>query len=738
MTYTTTQTKKSTFTTDDDITNSSLFDFIKAGVNKKTTWQNIIDQIAAVYGLGIRLYETESAMIADTNLSLGDHAIVEENRYAIYEVTNVSPVTGDVTLSNGLTAGQVGKVIPNQEPSYSDLKSVPISQLKEDEQMIIAYRSAKDDGGGGQFRWDSSDNSTNVTNDPGESVYIAPNSDATGASGCWVRQRYDVLSNVAEMIAKSAAAGRIVRTDAYYSSSPSGGARYLIKTASDAATDGDVIDEYGNHTLASGDVAILQVVGAELQTEQFGLSSTGTHANNKAAIESTLAHAENKGFGTISFKDYSTSLVSVGADIQLHRGIKLKMHGGDAGGAFNGGLQGDGTGPIFLTGVYTPGGSNTPSLIREITFENLSAQNTNGHPIAEIYSPNFKCLQGRYKTVDSETFKCRYAFRLTFRGGRHQSSWTAYDVDNFTITAYDNCNGMLITPDCIITGGGNGGGVDVSQSQKINIDFIGESMGNIGIRIAGYTGLEKGNCNSVRVAGYLEKCPGSVSLGAENRVTGVEFGEMFINQAALASTPPYAIEIGKVNGLRGGAAVSIFGHGAEPAILFNEGASGSGSLSPEDIYLEGVQVSTVGSNYAIDASLGNSQIAAAFNGGRIQIGDMVPTGELISFVSDTLTASVGTPADYTYIPVTPTSGIIESVEIIEATGNIDATLRIGDLLNSSRNFNLALDTSAPSNGYIDYTSSIIVANLRIAEPSLFRVIAGSGSQTFRLRIKYRV
>jgi len=124
MTYTTTQTKKSTFTTDDDITNSSLFDFIKAGVNKKTTWQNIIDQIAAVYGLGIRLYETESAMIADTNLSLGDHAIVEENHYRLYEVTNVSAGTGDVTLSNGLIAGQQGNIVNNKVADYAELRAL--------------------------------------------------------------------------------------------------------------------------------------------------------------------------------------------------------------------------------------------------------------------------------------------------------------------------------------------------------------------------------------------------------------------------------------------------------------------------------------------------------------------------------------------------------------------------------------------------------------------------------------
>ena len=124
-------------------------------------------------------------------------------------------------------------------------------------------------------------------------------------------------------------------------------------------------------------IALLIASSNELFVEEVGLNPTGTHANNKVAIELALQVALEQGLGTVSFRDYATpqALVMVGADIQLHRGIKIKMHGGDAGGAFNGGIVGDGTGPIFLTGTYNPGGVNTPSLIREITFEDLINDN---------------------------------------------------------------------------------------------------------------------------------------------------------------------------------------------------------------------------------------------------------------------------------------------------------------------------------------------------------------------------
>lgn len=39
----------------------------------------------------------------------------------------------------------------------------------------------------GIFVWSSANNATNVTNDPGQGVYVPPSSDTTGASGAWVR-----------------------------------------------------------------------------------------------------------------------------------------------------------------------------------------------------------------------------------------------------------------------------------------------------------------------------------------------------------------------------------------------------------------------------------------------------------------------------------------------------------------------------------------------------------------------
>lgn len=73
----------------------------------------------------------------------------------------------------------------------------------------------------------------------------------------------------------SLTAGLTVLTQGYTNPSDGGNATYIIKTTSQASTDGDVIDGYGNHTLANGLAAILQD-GGRIHPVQWGIDVTGT------------------------------------------------------------------------------------------------------------------------------------------------------------------------------------------------------------------------------------------------------------------------------------------------------------------------------------------------------------------------------------------------------------------------------------------------------------------------------
>lgn len=63
----------------------------------------------------------------------------------------------------------------------------------------VGGRATEDDGGGGLFRWLSGDQSANVTGDPQGGVYVPPDSDTDGSSGCWERVGWQNMPLKAEM-----------------------------------------------------------------------------------------------------------------------------------------------------------------------------------------------------------------------------------------------------------------------------------------------------------------------------------------------------------------------------------------------------------------------------------------------------------------------------------------------------------------------------------------------------------
>jgi len=88
----------------------------------------------------------------------------------------VNTLTGTQSLPNAL----------NQRTIYvdtvSDLKSLDTGLLSNGQSVKVSTT-----GRVGDFSWVSGDQSTNVTADPEEGVWVAPTSDATGASGAWKR-----------------------------------------------------------------------------------------------------------------------------------------------------------------------------------------------------------------------------------------------------------------------------------------------------------------------------------------------------------------------------------------------------------------------------------------------------------------------------------------------------------------------------------------------------------------------
>ena len=84
-------------------------------------------------------------------------------------------ITGDWTFSGALVYADDAR----STASYTTLKALGAG--------VYSSITVEDASRGGLFVWTAGDQSTNVTNDPGEGVYVPPSSDATGASGAWKR-----------------------------------------------------------------------------------------------------------------------------------------------------------------------------------------------------------------------------------------------------------------------------------------------------------------------------------------------------------------------------------------------------------------------------------------------------------------------------------------------------------------------------------------------------------------------
>lgn len=146
---------------------------------------------------------------------------------------------------------------------------------------------------------------------------------------------------VADLITKDLETGQTISTKGYYVEGDGGGASYLIQTAAEF---GGAPDEFGDHTLANGNVAALQVSGS-VNVKQYGATGDGV-TNDYSALQAALTARNDLYFPEGVYKTLST-LTKVGA---------LSMYGlGVIDGSDNPGVILDLTGAEYIEDMTTDG-----------------------------------------------------------------------------------------------------------------------------------------------------------------------------------------------------------------------------------------------------------------------------------------------------------------------------------------------------------------------------------------------
>lgn len=398
-------------------------------------------------------------------------------------------------------------------------------------------------------------------------------------------------------------------------------------------------------------------------------------------------------------------------------------------------LQGNGSNPVIKTN------SSITGTIRNLSLTDLGIDNFTKTPTGAVGSFGIqwwaandshiqRCeIKSRYK----EAVHVKYSYRGSITQNRILSSGSS-----FAFALLNNCNGIDASNNTV-SGGSAGGGVRVGMSQTINLmNTVIEVAGSAAVRIGGEDG---GICCGINLTGlYAEQCKRVLEAGLKYECYDIQFTGFRINQKSVSSVQPYeeALHLGRVNSL------IFFGGAADGdntvafAKLYNK-ASGIG-LTP---FLNGSIMKTRALTGYINPYFSFDADTAVFQSrifGRCEIAlnsdDII--GSQKEYISPIIECKKNLPIHF-MIPPSQYGGLIQSIDIIDATGVLEGTLDLGSEVSITENLSLNLLNINYSFGFKNIASESDGKFIR-ASGLLARFRANSNSTSeskFRLKIRYR-
>ena len=408
-------------------------------------------------------------------------------------------------------------------------------------------------------------------------------------------------------------------------------------------------------------------------------------------------------------------------------------------------LVGNGIDPIFRAGSYVAGSHLPTPPANGVRLEWLSMRNTarcvelNTAGNFAIVNCEIHSFYASY-SVDNNAIRLRDSYRGTIEHSLIgcQNGWG--------IDARDNINGVTIHRNTI-SGGSAGGAIQFGQSVAVTITSNVMEVSKWGV-ISGPAGTSSGtNHNPVITGNYFKECQYPLIIGETFVTRGGVVTANYIGGSCAYLTTEYAMLLGRIDSMVIEGNTYWPKDATKPYFRYVWGIDPASTPMPVNCRI--ANNSCISSGFTplihdlaafnaaapVSRSIGGQNIVATK-------GDMTaPITGVREWVSPTITANVGTSPDYlTVKPPDAFGGRILRVTLECAKGSIGSQIQIGsgtwwtayEVLGSS------FDPSTLT--LIGDRADIPVAGgyegIRRNADLRLRVIAGSGTGSYRVRITY--
>lgn len=407
-------------------------------------------------------------------------------------------------------------------------------------------------------------------------------------------------------------------------------------------------------------------------------------------------------------------------------------------------LVGNGLVPIFRAGSYPGGQSLDAEYVR---LESLSMRNANAPCVRMLTALNFtirECVMRSFYDTEADT---NYALemRYCYRGNLELNSIGC--GRGWAIDMSDNMNGLRIAGN-ILSGGSLGGAIRLGMSVAVTIDGNVIESSRTGIEVGSSMPVGGGVCHSPRVVGnYLEDVVYPISMGAQFEIRGGDVSGNYIGgaQSSEAARMVYGILIGRCRGV-GFRNNSIFPYDDTVPMFTWQPLATTWAQSCQVVGNFGQTVTnvTTTSPQLHDVSRIVSSRERSAPGGRnttqTSIDGSTPNTGHREWVSPTITANVGSlPAYTTIIPNDGFGAMVYSINVENVVGGIGSMIQVGGSSLSYEVTGVQIDPSTLP--LVDGVANVPLYNgepylTRANEPLRVRVVPGTGTGTYRLRVKW--